>query len=176
MFALLVSVRPQSCQALRWVWNQDVKPWCRRPSTGPLLCPTERFSSGQATATYLLTTSCYHISPVLARQIQLQATTDTGKHKYKESTPWIRRKQEKNINTPTNASVILNRADIVDKKTAKIRFNEKGTDLTEKNKMVYICKYVICMYVIWCICKVCKYVKCRFRKNLKTKKFVILLL
>ena len=150
MFALLVSVRPQSCQALRWVWNQDVKLWCRRPSTGPLLCPTERFSGGQATATYSLTTPCYHISPVLARQIQLQATTNTGKHKYKESTPWIRRKQEKNINTPTNASVMLNRANIVDKKNSKDTLQWKGYrfDTKEQNGVyMQVCNMYVCNMV-----------------------------
>ena len=153
MFALLVSVRPQSCQALRWVWNQEVKPWCRRPSTSPLLCPTERFSGGQATATYSLTTSCYHISPVLAKQIRLQANIYKRKYKYIESTPWIRGKQEKNINTPTNASVMLNRANNVDKKNSKDKNTMKRVQIWhKKNKMVCICKYVLCMYVIWCIC------------------------
>ena len=150
MFALLVSVRPQSCQALRWVWNQEVKPWCRRPSTSPLLCPTERYSGGQATATYSLTIPCHHISPVLARQIQLQATTNTGKHKYKESTPWIRRKQEKNINTPTNASVMLNRANIVDKKNSKDTLQWKGYrfDTKEQNGVyMQVCNMYVCNMV-----------------------------
>ena len=43
-------------------------------------------------------------------------------------------KERTNINTPTNASVMLNRADFVDKKTAKYECNEKGRDLTQKEQ------------------------------------------
>ena len=166
MFALLVSVRPQSCQALRWVWNQEVKPWCRRPSTFPLLCPTERFSGGQATATYSLTTPCYHISPVLATQIQLQANTYKGKYKYNESTPRIIERKKTSTLLPTPLSCSIEQILLI-KKQQKYECNEKGRDLTQKEQKMQgerlitkrspilpLTKAKWCIYAnMWYVCK-----------------------
>ena len=75
------------------------------------------------------------------------------------------RKTRKNINTPTNASVMLNKADIVDR---KYECNEKGRGLTQKEQRMQGEKLITKPSPIR--------VKCRFPKNVKTKKYVILLL